>query len=182
MHEALRDHRKAVVLGALVEMPKDFLAQVSHIGIGRQLALKPPGERGDTRADIADQFGVRIKHLLDMGGGVADMDHPGTAGRAAHQERRLLHRVVTDRDDQIGAVDRVMNVVAFRERGGAEIEVRPAGHRALAHLRVEEGNPGLAHEIGQRIDQAGPVAGGADHDQRTLCFQDHRNGPLQRRG
>jgi hypothetical protein len=66
VHEALRDHRKAVVLGALVDVPKDFLVQVSHIRIGRQLALKPPGERGDTRADVADQFGVRIKHLFDM--------------------------------------------------------------------------------------------------------------------
>ena len=27
VHEALRDHRKAVVLGALVDMPEDVLAQ-----------------------------------------------------------------------------------------------------------------------------------------------------------
>ena len=81
------------------------------------------------RADVADQFGVGIKHLFDMGGACSRHGSPWAAGRLAHQERRLLHGVVADRDDQIGAVDRVMNVVAFRERSGAEIEIGAAGRR-----------------------------------------------------
>ena len=39
-------------------------------------------------------------------------------------------------------VDRLVDIVALRERGGAHVEVGAAGDGALAHLRVEEGQSG----------------------------------------
>ncbi len=158
------------------------LRRADIAGSGDSLPASRSARAATDGADIADQFGVGIKHLLHIGGDEADVDHFWAAGGPAHQERRFFHGVVADGDDQIGAVDGVMDVIAFRECRGAEIEVRAAGHRALAHLGVEEGNAGAAHEVGQRVDEARPVAGGADHDQRTFCFQDHRCGSIQRGG
>ena len=50
-------------------------------------------------------------HLLDGGGQVADMQY--LRSFLAHDEGRLLDRVVADRDDQIGAVDGLVHVVAL---------------------------------------------------------------------
>jgi hypothetical protein len=68
-----------------------------------------------------------------------------------HEKRRLLNRIVADRDNQIRAIDRPMDVVALRQRRGAHVEVRPAGHGALAHLRIEERNLHPPDQIRQRI-------------------------------
>jgi hypothetical protein len=50
-------------------------------------------------------------HLLDGGGQVADMQYLWSF--RAHDEGRLLDRVVADRDDQVGAVDGSVHVVAL---------------------------------------------------------------------
>ena len=99
------------------------------------------------------------------------MDHLRSA--LAHDEGRLLDRVVADRDDQIGPVDRPVDVVALRQRRRAHVEVGAAGDGALAHLRVEERQARAAHEARQRLDQPRTVAAGADHDQRALGRKDH---------
>ena len=91
----------------------------------------------------------------------------------AHDEGRLLDRVVADRDDQVGLVDRPVDIVPLRQGGRAHVEVGSAGDGALAHLGVEERQAGAAHEAGERLDEAGTVAAGADHDQRPLGRQDH---------
>ena len=103
---------------------------------GLQLALEPIGQKRQARPDIADDLGMREVDLLDVGRRVADMDHLRPA--LAHDEGRLLDRVVADGDDQVGPVDRPVHVVALGERGGAHVEVGPARDGALAHLRVEE--------------------------------------------
>ena len=113
-----------------------------------------------------------MEDLLDGCRDVADIGDLRSSA-VAHQERRLLDGVVPDREDEIGALDRVVNVVALRQRSGAEIELGNAGHRALAHLGIEEGDLRAADEVGQGLHQPRPVAGGADHHQRTFGGEDH---------
>ena len=64
--------------------------------IGRELAVEPVGERGHRRADVADHLGIGMEHLLHRRGREADMDD-FRAAFVAHQEWRLLDRVVADR-------------------------------------------------------------------------------------
>ncbi len=179
--EALRRQREAVLLGAVVDAGEDLLAQFEHPVVGRQLAFEPLGKRLDGGADVADHLGVRMVDLLDIGGLVADMDDLRPAG-ALHQEGRLLDRVVADGDDQVGAFDGLVDVVALRERGGAHVEVGAAGDRALAHLGVEERQPRAPHEARKRLDQRGPVARRADHHERALCREDHLGRAVERGG
>ena len=54
--------------------------------------------------DVAHDLGVREVDLLHVGRRVADMDHLRPA--LAHDEGRLLDRVVADGDDQVGPVHR----------------------------------------------------------------------------
>jgi hypothetical protein len=98
-----------------------------------------------------------------------------------HQERRLLNGVVADRDDQVGAVDRLVHVVAFRQRRGAQIEIVAAGHGALAHLRVEKRDLGAADEFRQTGGQTRAAGSGAKHHQRAFRRQDHLGGTVERR-
>ena len=73
------------------------------------------------RPDIANHLALRKVNPLHIGRRVADVDHLGTL--RAHDERRLLDRIVTDSDDQIGAINGFMHVVTFAERSGPHIEV-----------------------------------------------------------
>src|SRR3954449_6893505 len=93
-------------------------------------------------AHVAHHLGMREVDLLDVGRRVAEVDHLRPA--LAHEEGRLLDRVVTNGDDQVGSVHRAMHVVAFGERGGAHVEIGPARDRALAHL-IEERQPRAMH-------------------------------------
>jgi hypothetical protein len=52
----------------------------------------------------------------------------------------FLDGVVADRDDQIGAINRLVNMVVVGERRGAHVEPGFIGDGALPHLRVEEGD------------------------------------------
>ena len=97
---------------AIGEVREDFLAQRQQRGGAWQLALEPVGEQREARPDIADDLGMGKKHLLDRRRHIADMDHLGPV--RAHDERRLLDRVVADREDQIGLVDRLVDIVPLR--------------------------------------------------------------------
>jgi len=85
-----------------------------------------------------------------------------------HEERRLLDRVMADRDDEIGPVDRPMDIVAHGQRRGPHVERGAASDRALAHLLIEERDLRPLHERRQRVGEAGPACGGAEHDERPL--------------
>ena len=138
---------KRLLVGAVGDAGEDLLAQrQQRLGV-LELALEPVGEQLEARADVADDLGMREVDLLDLRRRVADMDH--LRPLRAHDEGRLLDRVVADGDDQVGAVDRLVDVVALREGGGAHVELRAAGDRALAHLRVEERDPGAPHEAAE---------------------------------
>jgi len=78
--------------------------------INSQLAFDPVSQQREAGTDIADHFRVGEIHLLDAGGGKADMDHFRTV--RAHDEWWFLHRVVPDRNDEIGMVDGAVHVIA----------------------------------------------------------------------
>ena len=88
---------------------------------GSSPAGQPFGEGGHRRADVADHLGIGMEHLLDRRGCVPDMDDL-RATLVAHQEWRLLDRVMADRDDQVRQVDRIVHVVALGKRCRADIE------------------------------------------------------------
>ncbi len=69
-------------------------------------------EQPQRRAEITDHLGLREIHLLHARRLKADVHDLRTAG--PHDERRLLDRVVADRDDQVGPIDRFVHIVAFR--------------------------------------------------------------------
>ncbi len=123
---------------------------------------------------------MREVHLLDSGGKIADMQDPRSA--RAHQERRLLHRIVADRDDQIGPLDRIVDIVALRQRGGSHVEPGSAGDGALAHLRIEERDLQALHEIRQGVRQARAARARAKHHQGALGIEDQSGRSVQRRG
>ena len=128
-------------------MRHDLFAKVArNAGSEHELALEPAGHERERRPDVADDFGVREKYLLDVGRRVADMNHLEAAG-APMKNGGFAIDVVADRDDQVGAVHPFScMVVARRKRGGAHVEVRAAGDGALAHLRIEERDAGALHE------------------------------------
>jgi hypothetical protein len=106
----------------------------------RSAACLRAGRRAASRgADVADHLGMRVVDLFDGRGLVATWM---TSGPPALFIRKggFSTRVVADGDDQVGALDGLVDVVALRERGGAHVEVGAAGDGALAHLRVEEGH------------------------------------------
>ena len=96
-----------------------------------------------------------------LAGGKADVNDLVAALR--HQERRLFHGVVADGDDEVGTVDGAVDVVAFAQGRGAEIELRGAADRPLAHLGVEEGDPHPPDEVGQRRRELRAAGAGAEH-------------------
>ena len=158
-------------------MPAPKAEQVRLAGL--QLALKPIRKQRQARPDVADHLGVREVDLLDVGRRIADMDHLRPA--LAHEEGRLLDRVVADGDDQIGPVHRPVHVVALGERGGAHVEVGPARDRALAHLRVEERQLRALHERRELLGHARTACRRPEHDERVLGREDHLGRPVERR-
>ncbi len=66
-----------------------------------------------------------------------------------HEERRLLNCVVPDRHNDVRAIDRLMDVIAFAQGCGAKIEVRRTPDSPLPHLRIEERDANATNEIGK---------------------------------
>jgi hypothetical protein len=59
--------------------------------------------------DVAHDLRGREVHPVDRSRAVVDVQDVGAAW--LHEERRLLHDVVTDVDDQVGVGDRVVQVI-----------------------------------------------------------------------
>ncbi len=101
---------------------------------------------------------------------------------------RLLDRVVADADDQVGAIDRLVHVVALGQCGGSHPQLgaaalgADAGDRALAHLGVEERNADAPDALGQQAGEPWPAAGGAEHYERTLGLHQQGCSVLDRSG
>ena len=104
------------------------------------------------------------------------MDHLRPA--RPHDERGLLDGVVADGEDQVGAVDRLVDVVALRERGGSHVEVGAAGDRALAHLRGKERQLQPSEEAVQSGREPWAARAGTEHYEGALRLEDHCRGPV----
>jgi hypothetical protein len=145
VHYALRRQRITAFLRPFGYSRENLLAQRQERPRPRQLAFETVGQQRQARTDIPDKLRMREVHLLDRGGQITHMQDPRSA--RPHQERRFLHRIVADRDDQIGAIDRLVNMVALGQRRGAHVEPGSAGDGALPNLRVEEGDFQALHEL-----------------------------------
>ena len=97
-----------------------------------------------------------------------------------HDERRLLDRIVPDGDNQVGAVHRLVDIVALGQRRSAHVELGATGDGALAHLGREKRDAGSAHEAAEACGAARTRCGGAEHDQRPLRLEDHGGRAVQR--
>ena len=80
--------------------------------VALQLAIQAVSQPLDRSGDVADDLELREVDLIDFSRLVIDMDD-GLPARL-HEEGRLLHHVVTDIDDQIGLLDRAVNIIARR--------------------------------------------------------------------
>ncbi len=179
MDDALRRERIAGFRSPLGNLREDLLAQSQERPRPRQLAHETFDEQHEARADIADEFCIREEHLLDRRGKIAHMQNLRSA--RTHEEGRLLNRVVADRDDQVGAIDRVVNIVTLGKRGGAHVESGPARDCPFAHLRVEERDLQAIDEIRQRVSKARAACGRTQHHQRSLGLENQVGRSLQRR-
>ncbi len=177
--DPLRRRRPAAFPGPVGDMGEDVVAQADQSLRPRQLAFEPVGEEREAGADVADKLRLGKEHFLDRRRQIADMQHRRPV--RPHEERRLLHRVMADRDDEIGPVDRPMDIVALGQRRGPHVERGPAGDRPFAHLRIEERDLHPLHERRQRIGEAGSARAGAEHDERPLGGEDQLRRAVERR-
>jgi hypothetical protein len=99
-----------------------------------------------SRTDITDELRMREVHLLDRCGEIPDVEDCWPAG--AHQKGWFLDRIMSDCNDEIGAVDCIMDVVALRECGGPHVQPGTARDGTLTHLCVEKRDLQAAHELG----------------------------------
>ena len=67
---------KRLLGGAIGDAVQDLLPQRRQRRRCRlELAFEPVGQQRQAGADVADDLGMGEEHLLDIGRGVADMDH-----------------------------------------------------------------------------------------------------------
>ena len=117
-------------------MRKNFLAQGQECSRVRHLGLETLAKQREARANIAYELRMREVDLLDCRGEIPHMQHRRSV--RPHEEGRFLDGVVTDGNDQIGAINRVVDIVAFRQCSGPHVEPGHTRDGTLAHLRIEE--------------------------------------------
>src|ERR1700676_3122634 len=127
------------------------------------------GEEIEALSYFTDDFGLRKIHLFDRGWREANMNDLMSAPR--HQERRLLNRLVPNGNDEVRAIDCPVDVVAFAQGSGAEIEVRRTPDSPFSHLCIEERDTDATNEVGKRRRKLRSICPGAKHQQRKLRGQ-----------
>lgn len=113
-HQPLWPDREAIVVVAFFDMRRQPLLHLSEVvevpvALGDQRLLDAP----DAVRDVAHHFDLGEVHRVDDGGAEVDVSHLHAV--AAHEERRLLHHVVPDVDDQVGPGDRPVEEVVIRQ-------------------------------------------------------------------
>ena len=169
--------QRSSVFRSVIRLQNAFAKAEQRAGIV-QSPLDAIRQQFQARPDIANHLALRKVNPLHIGRRVADVDHLGTL--RAHDERRFLDRIVTDGDDQIGAINGFVHVVTFAERSRPHIKVATPGYGSLAHLRREERNLRTADEPSDARRAPRPGCGGAEHDQWPLGLEDHFSGAVQR--
>ena len=113
-----------LLLGALSEVSQNASAQGKERACIRQFSVDAIGKKLQAWTDIANELGVRKIDFLDCRRQISDMEHGRAAG--THDERRLLHGVVSNSDDKISAVDRLVHIVALGQGRRSHVEPRAA--------------------------------------------------------
>ena len=143
-----------------------------------QPSLNAVSQQLKARPDITHDFTLRKVNPLHIGWRVTNMDHLRTF--RTHDEWRLLNRVVTDGNDQIGAINGFMNIVTLAQRGRSHVKLASARRCSLTHLRGEEWNLRTANKTSdpRRAPRTGRRS--TEHNQRPLCLEDHFGSSIQR--
>jgi len=129
----------ARIVSALGNMLEDLRSDLLEVNrVVRKFPVQLAGQSGHAVCNVADHLDLRKIDLVDVGHVEINM-HDLWSSRA-HDERWFLRGVVADRDDQIRAFDRQMDVVAFRQRRRADKQFGIAVDRAFSHLRIEKRN------------------------------------------
>ena len=83
-------------------MGVNLVPQPEKFRIGFDPLMQRVRKRGHACPDIANQLDIRMENLFQSRRDIPDIsDHRPRAG-FTHEKRRLLDRVVTDRDDEVG--------------------------------------------------------------------------------
>ena len=178
MHDALGSGRPAIFRGTVGDTVQNTFAKAQQ----RAGIMQPPfdtiSQQFKAWPDISDYLALWKVDEFDVGRRIADMDD--LRALRAHDEGRLLDGVVPDGDDQVGAVNRLMHIIALAERGRAHVQIAAAGNGSFAHLGREIWNFRAAHEAADSCRAAWTRRGSAEHDQWPLGFQDHLGGTIER--
>ena len=106
-----------------------------------------PSRRAYSReagANVSDDLRLREVYLLHRRRRGADMDNLRSI--MTHQKRGLLDGIMADRNNQVCLIDRLVNPIPLRQRGGADIEIGARIDHPLPHLRVEKWDLASPHE------------------------------------
>ena len=106
-------------------------------------------QAGQDVVQVADQLDLGHEVGVDLGREGVDADDRLVAVRVPVL-RRMLHEVVADRDHQIRDLEPGHPVVARLEPDRTKRLGVAGVHRALAHERLRDGDPGGAYELAQR--------------------------------
>ena len=145
-------HREVVADGVaepppLADVEQGQPALVVEAVVERLVDL--PERVGDVGLDVEHHGVVAV----DLGWIEVDVDDSRRAV-VVPEARRVLHEVVADADDEVGFVEREVDVVAaLKAHGEQAVRVRHR-HRALAHEGIDDPDAGL-------VGEAAELAGGA---------------------
>ena len=143
--------------GAVVDVPQRQVIAVLVV----ELLVDLPQGVGDVGLDVD----VDVVVLVDLAGPEVDVDDL-LAAVLVPEMRRVLDQVVADRDDDVGLVERGVDVVAPLQADGEQAMRVAASDRALAHEGVDHPDAGL-------VRQALELLGGA-FAHRAVARQDDR--------
>ena len=131
-------------------------------------------------------------NLLHISRRITDMNHRRPT--RTHDERRLLHRIMTDRNNQIRLINRRMHIIALRQRRRPHPQINriradspdtssfiTCELNPLPICVVKKRNPQPSQEPPQIILQTRPTRRRPQHHQRPLRPPDHLRRPIQRR-
>src|SRR5580704_4352670 len=105
---------------------------------------------------------MREVNLINVSRIEVDVDDLWTGG--PHDEGRLLHRVVSYGNDEIGVITGEVDVVVAGKRGRTQVQIGIAVYSSLPHLRVEEGDAHAVHGGGKAGGEARTVDACPQHN------------------
>mmetsp|Transcript_1878 Transcript_1878/g.5486 ORF Transcript_1878/g.5486 Transcript_1878/m.5486 type:complete len:579 (-) Transcript_1878:556-2292(-) len=118
--------------------------------------------------NVTDHFKVTPHDLVHLRCEVVQVHHL-LRGAHGHDEGRLLHHIVADKNDEVAVANDLVAVVAGAQGSGAHPCGVPAVDHPLAHHGVHERDVGLVHEAAQHLARHLAVGPRAHHQQGRPC-------------